>query len=131
MASARVILVEDDPAVAVMYRLGLEHHGFDVITVGSGAELFGTLDGTRPDVIVLDYQLPGPNGAEVLEMIRGDCRIKDAQVLMLSNFPPTHDGAVDRVFKFGALAWLEKAKTSPGALALKLTEALSRSRRQA
>jgi hypothetical protein len=43
---------------------------------------------------------------------------------MLSNFPADSDGVIDRVFLAGALAWLQKVKTPPAALAEKLAEAL-------
>jgi len=119
-----VVLVEDDLAVAQMYRLGLELQGFKVTIAASGDDLFGSLNGQAPDVIVLDYQLPKHNGAQVLERIRRDDRIDRVRVFMLSNFPPTHENAIDRVFRSGAIAWLEKTKTPPQLLAEKIDEAL-------
>ncbi len=119
-----VVLVEDDLDVAQMYRLGLETAGFKVTIAESGSDLFGSLNGQAPDLIVLDYQLPVNNGAQVLERIRRDDRTRGVRVFMLSNFPPTHDDAIDRVFRLGAVAWLEKAKTPPRMLAEKLAEAL-------
>lgn len=126
-----VVLVEDDPEVAQMYRLGLELRGFKVTVVGSGEDLFTSLNGHPPDVIVLDYQLPGANGAKILEHIRRDQRISGVRVFMLSNFPPTHDGAIDRVFAAGAIAWLQKTHTPPKLLAEKLSEALELAPRNA
>lgn len=118
-----VVLVEDDPAVAQMYRFGLERRGFRVTIAETGRSMFGSIDGLAPDVIVLDYQLPIENGADVLEKIRRDHRVRGVRVFMLSNFPPSHEGAIDRVFKLGAIAWLEKSKTTPARLAEKLVEA--------
>src|SRR5579871_3721900 len=111
-----VYLVDDDATMAEMYRIGLEHRGFRVSIAGSGCELFSSLNGKAPDAVVLDYQLPEANGAEVLEMIRRDDRTRNVVVLMLSNFPDTYDGAIDRVIQNGALAWLEKVKTTPDTL---------------
>lgn len=119
-----VVLVEDDPAVAQMYRLGLEMRGFKVTVAASGEAMFRSLNGRAPDVIVLDYQLPGHNGAEVLEMIREHDTVRAAPVFMLSNFPPTHEGAIDRVIRLGAMGWFEKTRTSPQLLAEKLEHAL-------
>lgn len=119
-----VVLVEDDPAVAQMYQLGLEVRGFQVTVAGSGEELFGSLDGEAPDVIVLDYQLPVHNGAQVLEMIRKDDSVRSVRVFLLSNFPPSHEDAMDRVIRLGAIAWFEKTRTPPDVLADRLEEAL-------
>jgi hypothetical protein len=43
---------------------------------------------------------------------------------MLSNFPGTSNGEIDRTFAAGALAWLDKANTTPGLLATRIAEAL-------
>ncbi len=124
--SKSVILVDDDRSVAEMYRLGLELHGFRVTIAGSGHDMFASLQDRAPDAIVLDYDLPGAKGDQVLEMIRRDDRTRSAVVFMLSNFPATYRGAIDRVFRAGAIAWLEKSKTDPGMLAEKLADALAR-----
>src|SRR5436190_1579676 len=87
--SKSVILVEDDRSVAEMYRLGLELHGFRVTVAGSGDDLFASLESLVPDAIVLDYELPGAKGDEVLEVIRRDDRTRGVVVFMLSNFPAT------------------------------------------
>jgi two-component system, OmpR family, phosphate regulon response regulator PhoB len=121
-----VMLVDDDPSTTEMFRLGLEFHGFEVAVAGSGDELFETLGPRIPDVIVLDYELPGDKGDVVLQKIRLDERTRALPVFMLSNFPSTVDGAIDRVFTAGAVAWLQKAHTPPRLLAEKLVEALSR-----
>jgi len=119
-----VILVDDDTATAEMYRLGLEHHGFSVDWVGDGPGLFKSLSLGLPDVVVLDWQLPGMNGDEILLRIRLDERTRALPVLMLSNYPASRDGEIDRVFMAGALAWLEKSNTPPALLAEKLKEVL-------
>ena len=125
-AAGSVILVDDDLDVAEMYRLGLESLGFSVIVAGNSTQLFLAIDAHVPDIIVLDWELPGMRGDEILQQIRLDQRTAALPVLMLSGFPATMDGAVDRVFLAGALAWLEKTKTPPTLLAAKLTEALRR-----
>ena len=120
-----VILVDDDEATADMYRLGLEHHGFAVESVRDSAGLFLAISERLPDIVVLDWQLPGMNGDEILQRIRLDERTRALRVLMLSNYPAEKVGQVDRVFLAGALAWLQKVNTSPTLLAEKLREALA------
>ena len=119
-----VILVDDDDATVEMYRTGLEAAGFRVGVQHDGESLFAAFAREMPDIVVLDWQLPGMRGDEILERIRLDPRTRHLPVFMLSNFPESHDGVIDRVFLAGALAWLQKVKTPPTALAAKLTEAL-------
>ena len=123
-----MMLVDDDPAIADMYRMGLEHAGFRVRVLGDPAALFRALDEEVPDILVLDWQLPGMSGAEALELLRRDDRGTLLPVFMLSNFLGNHNGGVDRVFAAGALAWLRKSATPPSVLAERLTEALARAR---
>lgn len=111
-----------------MYRAGLETFGFHVVVAGDSAALFRAVDTRLPDLIVLDWFLPGMKGDEVLHEIRLDPRTRAVPVLMLSAFPKPIDGAVDRVFMAGALAWLEKSKTPPRRLAEKLIEAFRSTR---
>ena len=120
-----VILVDDDEATANMYRLGLEHLGFAVESVRDSAGLLQAMSERLPDIVVLDWQLPGMNGDEILQRIRLDDRTRALPVLMLSNYPAEKAGEVDRVFLAGALAWLQKVNTSPTLLAEKLSEALA------
>jgi two-component system, NtrC family, sensor kinase len=121
-----VILVDDDRDTADMYRQGLEASGFEVQIESDATGLFRALELRLPDILVLDWDLPGMRGDEVLECIRLNVRTRALPVFMLSNFPADQDGAVDRVFLAGALAWLQKMNTPPAKLATKLAEALNR-----
>jgi len=119
-----VILVDDDVTTAEMYRVGLEAFGFSVTVAHDAEEMFRNIDGQVPDILVLDWHLPGMHGDEILHHIRLDERTRALPVFMLSNYPGGKDGEIDRVFLAGALAWLEKVKTPPALLAEKLTESL-------
>ena len=123
------MLVDDDIVIADMYRMGLQHAGFRVTVLGDPASLFRAIRDEVPDVLVLDWQLPGMSGAEALELLRRDERTTHLPVLMLSNFLGDQNGGVDRVFAAGALAWLRKSATPPSVLAERLTEALARVRK--
>src|SRR5438046_9317482 len=80
------MLVDDDIVIADMYRMGLEHAGFRVTVLGDPASLFRAIRDEVPDVLVLDWQLPGMSGAEALELLRRDEGTRRLPVLMLSNF---------------------------------------------
>ena len=119
-----VLLVDDDPAMTEMYRLGLEAQDFQVGVLHDAILLNATVEAKRPDIVVLDWEMPGIRGDEALERLRQTNTGLDVPVFMLSNFPGTRDGAIDRAFQAGAIAWLEKINTTPAILAVRLREAL-------
>jgi DNA-binding response OmpR family regulator len=119
-----VLLVDDDPAMSDMYGLGLEHHGFRVVVLHDPLRLNEAVAVDPPDVIVLDWDMPGIRGDEALERLRKTDAGRRVPVFMLSNFPGTRNGAIDRTFAAGALAWLEKVNTTPAMLATKIGEAI-------
>jgi CheY-like chemotaxis protein len=123
-----VILVDDDRDAAEMYRLGLVARGFRVRVVGEPADFFTAVANEMPDVAVLDWRLPGMSGADILEQLRSEPRTADLPVFLLSNFLGDQNGAIDRVFELGALAWLRKSVTPPDVLAERLRQAVGRKR---
>jgi CheY-like chemotaxis protein len=123
-----VLLVDDDSAMAEMYRLGLEGAGFRVKTLPDAMDLNDKVREDAPDMLVLDWEMPGVRGDEALERLRGTDGGRELPVFILSNFSGSSDRAIDRVFRSGALAWLEKVNTTPVQLAEKVAEALGSSR---
>jgi two-component system, OmpR family, phosphate regulon response regulator PhoB len=121
-----VILVDDDLDVAEMYRLGLVARGFRVRVVGEPADFFTAVANEMPDAAVLDWRLPGMSGADILEQLRSEPRTAALPVFLLSNFLGDQNGAIDRVFELGALAWLRKSVTPPHVLAERLQQAVGR-----
>jgi DNA-binding response OmpR family regulator len=68
----RLLLIEDDQALALGLRVNLEAEGYAVIHAASAEEGLDVLDGTSVDLIVLDLMLPGMDGLEALKRIRKD-----------------------------------------------------------
>ena len=120
------MMLDDDRVMAEMYRLGLELAGFRVCVANEPEQFFAAVRREVPDVVVLDWALPGTTGGEVLETLRSDWRTAAVPVFMLSNFSTELNGAVDRVFRAGAIAWLTKSATSPDTLARRLREGIPR-----
>jgi two-component system, OmpR family, phosphate regulon response regulator PhoB len=123
-AHRHVLIVDDDPAMSDMYGLGLERYGFEVDVLHDPTRLNETVEARLPDVLVLDWDMPGLRGDEALERLRMTQAGRRLPVFMLSNFPGTRNGAIDRAFAAGAIAWLEKVNTTPALLATKLSEAM-------
>jgi PAS domain S-box-containing protein len=70
-ATAKILIVDDDPAVIDATRILLQIEGFDVQAATDGNEAVAQVEsGLRPNVVVSDYRLPGMNGVEVIRRIR-------------------------------------------------------------
>ena len=110
-----VLLIEDDVAIADMYRIRLAADGYSVLTADSGEEGVRVAAGALPDIIYLDIRLPGLDGFEVLEQLRGSPRTHNIPVVILSN--DAEPELRERGLKLGALEFLVKADTTPTGLA--------------
>jgi two-component system copper resistance phosphate regulon response regulator CusR len=68
----RILVVEDEPKLALAVKSGLEYDGYEVDMAGTGEEGFFLVHSSSFDLIVLDVMLPGRNGFEVLATLRRD-----------------------------------------------------------
>ena len=69
---SRVLVVDDDPALAEMLTIVLRGEGFDTAVVADGTRALPAVRELRPDVVLLDLMLPGMNGIDVCRAIRGE-----------------------------------------------------------
>jgi DNA-binding response OmpR family regulator len=109
-----VLFIEDDPAVAEMYKLKLELDGYTVVVAKDGEEGLELADASPPDIIFLDTRLPKMDGFAVLERLRSAERTAEIPVIILSNYGERE--LVDRGLKLGALEYLIKSQTTPANL---------------
>ena len=79
-----VMVVDDDGDILVMTRLVLEGGGYHVLPATSGPEALRTLEQSRPDLILLDINMPGMDGWQVLRMLKVDDRTTSIPVAMFS-----------------------------------------------
>ena len=110
----RVLFVEDDPAVAQMYKLKLELDGYAVELACDGLQAVEMATCNPPDIIFLDIRLPKMDGLAVLEAIRANDSTSHLPVVILSNYAEKE--LVERGLRLGALEYLIKSKTNPGML---------------
>src|SRR5918996_2395132 len=87
--SARVLVVEDDEAIADVLRRSLRAEGHEVKSAGDGAEALTAAEQFTPDLVVLDLGLPRLDGIEVLRRLRADD--SDVPVLILTARTETED----------------------------------------
>jgi two-component system, OmpR family, response regulator MprA len=86
--SARVLVVEDDEAIADVLRRSLRAEGHEVQSAGDGAEALTVAERFAPDLVILDLGLPRLDGMEVLKRLRAD---GDVPVLILTARTETED----------------------------------------
>jgi two-component system, OmpR family, phosphate regulon response regulator PhoB len=84
MKSSRVLIVEDEPAIAELIAINLRHHGLEPIIAGDGEQAQRELDAVLPDVILLDWMLPGASGLSLARKWRSAPRTKPVPILMLT-----------------------------------------------
>lgn len=83
-AKPLVLLVEDEAALAAMLRYNLERQGFRVEEAGDGQEALHRLAEIAPDLVLLDWMLPGVSGLEVCRQMRRRPRTRDVPVIMVT-----------------------------------------------
>jgi DNA-binding response OmpR family regulator len=74
-ARMRVLIVEDEPSIALIEQEALEQDGFEVAVRASGAEAVEVVASWAPDLVILDHGLPDMDGREVLRQIRINSRV--------------------------------------------------------
>jgi two-component system phosphate regulon response regulator PhoB len=84
MKVARVLVVEDEAAIAELIAINLRHQGMLPVLAPDGDVAQRHIDETLPDVILLDWMLPGQSGIELARRWRKDPRIKTVPILMLT-----------------------------------------------
>ena len=80
----RVLIVEDEPAIAELIAVNLRHNGFQPVWAEDGNVAERELQTGLPDVILLDWMLPGQSGLTLARKWRGESRTRDVPILMLT-----------------------------------------------
>ena len=80
----RVLVVEDEPSIAELIAVNLRHNGFSPVVVFDGAAAQREVDAVLPDLILLDWMLPGESGASLARQWRKNERTKTVPIIMLT-----------------------------------------------
>lgn len=84
MKGKKILIVEDEAAIREMIRMSLELAGFDCTEAGDIQQAHRQIVDDRPDLILLDWMLPGGSGIELLRRLRKDDMTADLPVIMLT-----------------------------------------------
>jgi two-component system phosphate regulon response regulator PhoB len=81
---SRVLVVEDESAIAELISINLRHAGYDVTIASDADQAQIEIDGVLPDLVVLDWMLPGQSGLVLAKRWRGQARTRELPIIMLT-----------------------------------------------
>ena len=101
-----VLIVDDEATLARNLAAYLERNGFDVRVAGSGEEGLQQFAEFRPDVVLLDHNLPGISGLEAMEILGADPATANIPIIALSANAVTRD--IEKALEAGFFNYLTK-----------------------
>jgi two-component system phosphate regulon response regulator PhoB len=104
----KILLVEDDNALASVYQSRLELEGFEVNRVANGEVALSSAVEFKPDLILLDAMMPKINGFDVLDILRNTPETTNVRVIMLTALSQLKDK--ERAKELGADDYLVKSQ---------------------
>ena len=107
-----ILLVEDDTALASVYRSRLELEGFDVCEANNGEDALSLAVSEHPDLILLDVMMPKISGFDVLDILRNTPETTNIRVIMLTALSQPKDK--ERAEQLGVDDYLVKSQVVIG-----------------
>lgn len=104
----KILLVEDDTALAAVYRSRLELEGFEINEVNNGEDALSAAISFRPDLILLDVMMPKISGFDVLDILRNTPETTNIRVVMLTALSQPKDK--ERAEQLGVDDYLVKSQ---------------------
>jgi two-component system alkaline phosphatase synthesis response regulator PhoP len=92
----KILVVEDDPSISELIKITLASPSYNIACVDSGDGAVTILKGDKPDLVVLDILIPGPDGWAVYKFIRNNPRLKQTRVIILTALPIKPDALADK-----------------------------------
>ena len=122
----KIAIIEDDLTISQMYRMKFEADGFDVRMANNGKVGLEVVKSFKPDVILLDIQMPEMDGAEALKHIRSNESSKNTPVLILTNLG--EEEAPHNMRALGIHSYIVKANYTPRQVVALVKEAVEASK---
>ena len=108
----KILLVEDDEALAGVYKSRLEMEGFDIKEVNNGEDALSAAMEYKPDLILLDAMMPKISGFDVLDILRNTPETANMRIIMLTALSQPKDR--ERAEKLGVDDYLVKSQVVIG-----------------
>lgn len=118
----KIAIIEDDQAISQMYRMKFEADGFDVELADNGKRGVELVETFKPDIILLDMQMPEMTGDEALAEIRKHDWGKNIPVIILTNLG--EEESPKGLASLNVKSYIVKADLTPSQVVGKVKEAL-------
>jgi two-component system phosphate regulon response regulator PhoB len=82
--AAKILVVEDEPAIQTLIAVNLKRAGHEVMAALDAESAQNHINAALPDLILLDWMLPGMSGLELARRLRGDARTRKVPIIMLT-----------------------------------------------
>ncbi|MDD5189550.1 MAG: response regulator [Dehalococcoidales bacterium] len=99
----KILAVDDEPNILKLISLNLSLDGFEVYTAGDGPSAIALFDEIKPDLMLVDIMMPGMDGFEVVDIIRGHSRIPIIMLTARDDMP-----SIQRALANGADDYITK-----------------------
>lgn len=120
---AKIAIVEDDPAIAQMYRIKFEAEGYQVETADNGRTGLEMLEKFKPDIALMDLMMPEMDGIELLKALRQQDWGRELKVFILTNAGEMQ--TPDQLRPLGVTQIIVKADRTPRQVAALVKEELA------
>lgn len=112
--NSTILIVDDDPNFREIFSAKLKHAGFSVFEADSGKKGLEKIAEIKPDLILLDIEMPKMNGIQVLSRMKADPDLAHLKVVFLTNHGESGEGDawLDKKFagEIGALSYIRKTE---------------------
>ena len=81
---SRVLVVEDESAIAELISINLRHAGYEVSIASTALQAQAEIDRVLPELVILDWMLPGQSGLSLAKRWRSESRTRDLPIIMLT-----------------------------------------------
>jgi two-component system phosphate regulon response regulator PhoB len=116
-----VVIADDEPSMRLLVHATIESDDYKVVEAADGDQAWTLIQQTKPSLVLLDVQMPGRSGLEILRLIKSDPGLKPTRVILLT--AEDHEADIEAGLMAGADFYLTKP-FSPLDLITRVEEAL-------
>lgn len=124
LCMTKIAIIEDDPVISQMYRMKFEAEGFSVQLANNGSRGVSLVKDFKPNMILLDLEMPEMNGETALRQIRSHDWGKHIPVMILTNLGA--EEAPKSLKALGIINYIVKANLTPSEVVAKVKDELKK-----